>query len=173
MHPLFHPLFVDYCAYFNGNEDYFECHEVLEEYWKEIAPKEKEHVLVGYIQIATGLYHWRRGNSVGAYRILNKARKIILHNSKSIFTEFIALDELLVQIDNALVQINADKSFSSFLFPLTNLELKSLVSERIKQLPHENSAYIINKHMLRDRSSILREREENKKKKAENKTRHK
>ena len=173
MHPLFHPLFVDYCAYFNGNEDYFECHEVLEEYWKEIAPKEKEHVLVGYIQIATGLYHWRRGNSVGAYRILNKARKIIMHNSKSIFTEFIALDELLVQIDNALVQINADKSFSSFLFPLTNLELKSLVSERIKQLPHENSAYIINKHMLRDRSSILREREENKKKKAENKTRHK
>ncbi|MER2115318.1 MAG: DUF309 domain-containing protein, partial [Solibacillus isronensis] len=41
MHPLFHPLFIDYCAYFNGNNDYFECHEVLEEYWKEIAPREK------------------------------------------------------------------------------------------------------------------------------------
>ena len=51
MHPLFHPLFVDYCAYFNGNEDYFECHEVLEEYWKEVAPGDKS--------CKSGLHAWQ------------------------------------------------------------------------------------------------------------------
>ena len=73
MHPLLHPLFIDYCAYFNGNEDYFECHEVLEEYWKVVAPGEKLHPLVGYVQLATGMYHWRRENFDGAARILKKA----------------------------------------------------------------------------------------------------
>ncbi|RKJ17377.1 DUF309 domain-containing protein, partial [Butyricicoccus sp. 1XD8-22] len=60
MHSLFHPLFVQYFTYFNGNKDYFECHEVLEEYWKILAPGDKKHPLVGYIQLATGMYHWRR-----------------------------------------------------------------------------------------------------------------
>lgn len=48
-------------------------HEVLEEYWKDIAPGDKNHPLVGYVQLATGLYHWRRGNFTGAVRILQKA----------------------------------------------------------------------------------------------------
>ena len=34
MHPYHHPLFVNFIVYFNSNQDYFECHEVLEEYWK-------------------------------------------------------------------------------------------------------------------------------------------
>ena len=171
MHPLFHPLFVDYCAYFNGNEDYFECHEVLEEYWKKIAPKDKKHVLVGYIQIATGLYHWRRGNLIGATRTLTKAREILLQNTQSIFIEFIALDELLLKIDNALLQIASNLSFSSFQFPITNLELRSLVSEQIKLIPYENLEFLVNKHMLRDRSLILQEREESKIKKTANQSR--
>ena len=172
MHPLFHPLFVDYCVYFNGNKDYFECHEVLEEYWKEIAPKEKEHALVGYIQVATGLYHWRRGNLVGASRILHKARKILLQNTQSIFVEYIALDELLQQVENSLLKITANKTFSSFQFPITNVELQSVVSKKIKLLPIENPSFLLNKHMLRDRSSILLEREEKKKKKTAYKPRN-
>ncbi len=26
--------YLDYLVYFHGHRDYFECHEVLEEYWK-------------------------------------------------------------------------------------------------------------------------------------------
>lgn len=169
MHPLFHRLFVDYCAYFNGNQDYFECHEVLEEYWKDIAPGNKEHALVGYVQVATGLYHWRRGNAVGAARILNKAKNTLLQNAQSVFVEFVALDQFLQQIDNALHQIAVDKAFTAFHFPLINAELGNLVAERIKTLPEESPDYLVNKHMLRDRSAILKEREENKKKKSANK----
>lgn len=168
MHPLFHPLFVDYCAYFNGNEDYFECHEVLEEYWKDVAPGDKEHVLVGFVQIATGLYHWRRGNVIGATRMLKKARHNLLQNEQSSFVEFVALEQLLLQIDKALFQIASDNSFTGFQFPLTNFELEALVTKRMKSLPHEKLEFLVNKHMLRDRTSILRQREENKKKKTAN-----
>lgn len=172
MHPLFHPLFVDYCAYFNGNEDYFECHEVLEEYWKAVAPGDKEHALVGFVQVATGLYHWRRGNGIGAARILKKARYNLLQNKQSPFVEFVALEQLLIYIDNVLLQIDLDNPFKAFSLPLTNIELETLVTERMKSSASENLDFLVNKHMLRDRSSILREREENKKKKLANKSRH-
>ena len=62
MHPYHHPLFVNFIVYFNSNQDYFECHEVLEEYWKSIPDSDKDHPLTAYILLATGMYHWRRGN---------------------------------------------------------------------------------------------------------------
>ena len=40
MHPQHHTLFIDYCA-FSMEIKIFECHEVLEEYWKDIAPGDK------------------------------------------------------------------------------------------------------------------------------------
>ena len=65
MHPYHHPLFVNFIVYFNENQDYFECHEVLEEYWKSLPDGGKEHPLTAYILLATGMYHWRRGNTTG------------------------------------------------------------------------------------------------------------
>ena len=41
LHPTFHPTFVQFLTHFNDTHDYFECHEVLEDYWKEIAPNDK------------------------------------------------------------------------------------------------------------------------------------
>ena len=75
MHPHHHPLFVNFIVYFNENQDYFECHEVLEEYWKSLPDGGKEHPLTAYILLATGMYHWRRGNPTGAIRTINKALK--------------------------------------------------------------------------------------------------
>lgn len=159
MHPLFHPLFVEYCSYFNGNEDYFECHEVLEEYWKEIAPGEKQHPLVGYVQLATGLYHWRRGNFIGANRILQKAMAIFVKNTPQPFYEWINMQELLEHMQNSLQRINEQQHFSSFKLPIINSELQLLILKKITSLPPLETQFIINKHMLRDRSDILAARE--------------
>ena len=50
MHPHQHPLFVNFIVYFNENQDYFECHEVLEEYWKSLPDGcTKDHPLTAYI----------------------------------------------------------------------------------------------------------------------------
>lgn len=159
MHPLFHPLFIDYCAYFNGNEDYFECHEVLEEYWKEIAPRDKQHPLVGYIQVATGLYHWRRGNVKGAGKALKNARTLLKHNNLPAFSELIAFPQFIAHIDHSLAKIHAKQPFQPFQITVTNDELNSLVSKHIKSLPAQSKHFLVNKHMLRDRSEILQARE--------------
>ena len=73
MQPLNNPLFLKFIVYFNENQDYFECHEVLEEYWKSIPGRTKDHPLTAYILLSTGLYHFRRDNTAGAIRTLRKA----------------------------------------------------------------------------------------------------
>jgi len=165
MHPQHHTLFIDYCAYFNGNQDFFECHEVLEEYWKEIAPGDKMHPLVGYVQLATGLYHWRRGNDTGAIRILEKAFHNFQQNEGHIFFHEISYYQLLTEIKNTLAAIKAGKSFHTFQLTLSP-NLLELVVARIRILPHYNSNYLLHKHMLRDRSHILAERQESKQRKS-------
>ena len=53
---------------FNG-EQFFECHEVLEEAWLEATGPQKIF-LQGLIQVAVSLYHLRQENFVGARRLL-------------------------------------------------------------------------------------------------------
>ncbi|CAM5182553.1 hypothetical protein UACE39S_03001 [Ureibacillus acetophenoni] len=159
MHPLFHPLFIDYCSYFNGNQDYFECHEVLEEYWKEISRSDKNHPLVGYIQLATSMYHWRRQNLAGALRTLTKAYKNFQENNNSPFFDYIDYDSLINNCRSSIVKLEQDCPFKAFELQIINQELQTLVSNKIRILPKDSYHYLLNKHMLRDRSDILNARD--------------
>lgn len=71
--------YIDYLVYFHGDRDYFECHEVLEEYWKEHPGDPLSGIYVGLIQVAVALYHQRRGNRNGAVKMLKQAIRG-LHN---------------------------------------------------------------------------------------------
>ena len=153
-----HPLYVDFYAYFNGNQDYFECHEVLEEYWKEIAPGDKDHVLVGLVQLATGMYHWRRSNFHGAAKILTKAVHNITSNAPSIFLQPLNLFSLEKQILHAISQVEQHKPFHSFEIDIIDLELKRLVDKRIREQPPIDAHFLLHKHKLRDRTEILKAR---------------
>jgi hypothetical protein len=53
---------------FNERE-FFECHEVLEDVWREQTDPERT-LTQGIIQIAVGLYHAGRDNFVGAEKLL-------------------------------------------------------------------------------------------------------
>ncbi|KGR79599.1 DUF309 domain-containing protein [Ureibacillus manganicus] len=159
MHSQFHPLFIDYLAFFNGNQDYFECHEVLEDYWKKLAPGEKNHPLVGYIQLATGMYHWRRQNLNGALRILRKAYDNFQANKNSEFFEHIDFEDLIDHCLKSMDALMQDCPFVAFQLQVTNSELKSIVAKKIEDLPNHSYHFLLNKHMLRDRSDILNERE--------------
>jgi uncharacterized protein len=162
MHPLFHPLYIEFCTYFNGNQDYFECHEVLEEYWKEIAPGEKKHPLVGYIQVATGLYHWRRGNFAGAERMLKNALRIFeTEEIDFIFLEKIDFKQLLEDVQTSIQRITSGAPFEGFNVVIVDAVLHTLVQDAIKSLPDEDTAFLLNKHTLRDRSDVIMEREKN------------
>lgn len=156
--PYTHPLYVAYCTYFNGNRDYFECHEVLEEYWKEIAPGDKDHVLVGLVQLATGMYHWRRGNYSGSARILTKSLHNLQQNRHSVFLQ--PLDDRLLEqhIFQAIEAVEQQKPFQPFDLSITEPAFLETVASKIAALPLADEDYLLHKHMLRDRSEVLEAR---------------
>lgn len=167
MHQYHHPLFVNFIVYFNNNQDYFECHEVLEEYWKSIPDSDKDHPLTAYILLATGLYHWRRGNNTGARRTLEKAKarfQTFLCNHPA-YTEEIDFNLLLEEVEKAVSSSAQELPFNSFSISILSASLTELAHQAensMTLLPIDSDA-VIHKHMLRDRSDILREREEKKK----------
>ncbi|MFH5184645.1 DUF309 domain-containing protein [Paenibacillus sp. TAB 01] len=73
---LYPKAYIDYLMYFHAERDFFECHEVMEEYWKEHPEDPLSSNYVGLIQIAVSMYHHRRGNLKGAVKMLMQA----LHN---------------------------------------------------------------------------------------------
>ncbi|EPD53213.1 DUF309 domain-containing protein [Paenisporosarcina sp. FSL H8-0542] len=159
MHPLFHPLFVQFVIYFNEHEDFFECHEVLEEYWKEIAPKDKTHPLTAWILLSTGMYHWRRGNFNGAKRSLAKSYDRFHLNGTSAFYEGINFSRLIVNLEQSLESIENNTSFQPFKIQVDSSELSSAILQQ-PALEALTGDQLIHKHMLRDRSEILNAREE-------------
>ncbi|AYC29351.1 DUF309 domain-containing protein [Paenisporosarcina cavernae] len=164
MHPLFHPLFLQYIHYYNLHQDFFECHEVLEEYWKDVAPKERDHPLVGYILLATGMYHWRRKNYRGANRSFKKALSRL--PKEHLFLEY--MDQVTLK-QNILVALRHTENENDFLFsplPVKEPLLTSAISYPMP--PSQEEEYLLHKHLLRDRKDIVQQREkalkENKKK---------
>lgn len=162
MHPLHHPLFLNFMVYFNQNQDYFECHEVLEEYWKSLPDGDKKHPLTAYILLATGMYHWRRGNTTGALRTLRKAqtRFPTFSDHYTAYTEEIDFEQLICDIHHAVERLENGLPFESFPIASLSAKLVALIeeAEHSMTLLSFGSDAVIHKHMLRDRSDILRER---------------
>jgi len=55
---------------FNAQE-YFDCHETLEELWKDYKEHDRE-AIQGIIQIAVGFYHLKRGNQAGTLKLFER-----------------------------------------------------------------------------------------------------
>ncbi len=164
MHPYHHPLFVQFMVYFNDNQDYFECHEVLEEYWKSIPASDKNHPLATYILLATGMYHWRRGNFAGAIRTLRKVENK-LPTFSAYYAGEIDFQQLVTDVHYTVERVEKEFPFESFSFIITSPSLQAhieLAQQSMILLPF-GSESVIHKHMLRDRSDIQRVRDEKKK----------
>ena len=162
MHPLRHPLFIRFLIHFNYEQDYFECHEVGEEYWKMTAPKDKMHPLTGWIQLAVGMYHWRRSNYPGALRSFIRAKNKLTGAVE--WTEGIDGDSLIRLTQEAVDAVTAREPFRPFLIPVTGDELRESVKLQLEEKPPEelDPHYLMHKHRLRDRTSIIALREQKK-----------
>lgn len=63
-------LYVEFLYLFNKKQDYYECHEVLEDLWLE----EGRHPLYqGLLQVAVALHHFRNDNVNGAVKLFRSA----------------------------------------------------------------------------------------------------
>ncbi len=52
MTAVYPEAYVAFLHEFHTTRDYFECHEILEEYWKEDPPEQRKEYWVGLIQLA-------------------------------------------------------------------------------------------------------------------------
>ncbi|BAU28619.1 hypothetical protein DFP93_105147 [Aneurinibacillus soli] len=154
---------LDYLVYFHAERDYFECHEVLEEYWKSLSSEQNRDVWVGLIQIAVGLYHQRRGNITGAKKIL--AASLTRLTPAELDWLGFAGDLLRDAIIERLHDIEAGLPYADLNLPLrpklaAQCEMQCAMEGR-HWLSPTNFAdpFLIHKHKLRDRSAVIAERE--------------
>lgn len=162
MHPALHPSFVQFIKEFNESHDYFECHEVLEDYWKEVAPRQKKHALTALILLSTAMYHWRRGNLPGASKTMNTSLQRLHETSNFSIFEMINVEKLKQDMIISFQNIQDSQKFSPFQIQVMDSNLLSLVDSLEIEIS-EDVQFLMHKHMLRDRSEILEEREKQKK----------
>lgn len=150
-------------------QDYFECHEIAEEYWKSKDSFKKHDVEVFLIQVSTGEYHYRRGNFKGALKCYNKARRLLeLHAYRA---EDIGMtDELPKFLESRFESIQDEAAFTPPRFPLnSNMReiLRAMHDVEMSDLEFDDylkrhlitDESIIHKHLTRDRSAVIAARD--------------
>lgn len=148
---MYPQAFIDYLIYFHAERDYFECHEVLEHYWKTHG---KEKIWAGLIQLAVAMYHYRRHNYNGALTLIKKSYSILaeeeLENlgfNKTVFLR--KVKEMSEQIAHKL-------PYQDMNLPIADVSLyerclqicqdKGLVWQKPSDLQNE---FLIHKHIRR------------------------
>lgn len=164
---MYDQAYIDYLAHFHGTRDYFECHEILEERWKEDIPFDKNALWVGLIQLSVSLYHQRRGNFGGAARTAQKARQIITSKQNELNQLGLDKDEMLHLIQTLESKTKAQVPYSSVELPITDPTLLNAVKSRCESwgcrygVPSNiNDIELIHRHSMRDRSEVIKEREQ-------------
>jgi len=140
---------IDYLIEFHFERDYFECHELLEERWKEDPKEERQLRWVALIQVAVGLYHYRRGNLSGASKLLTGA----LQKSEACLSDLEPLGlettAFLALIRGLLRRIEAELPYESVDLPVAN-SVKEACLKRVpvfsKPSDMENLA-VVNRHL--------------------------
>lgn len=162
---MYPQAYIQYLVHFHCDRDYFECHEILEEYWKEVAPGKKDSIWVGLIQLAVGAYHHRRRNFNGAKKTLEKSLMIFLKEKDSLAKLGLNGDKLIEMCNQQLKNVNEQTNYRSQLLPINDPVLLEQCIEKAMKMRltwgHESdlsNQNMIHKHSLRDRSEVIAER---------------
>lgn len=158
--------YLEYLVQFHAERDYFECHEILEEFWKSAPAAERQAVWVGLIQIAVGLYHQRRGNWRGAGKMLGSALNIIRQHPEDIRRLGLDSAALTQLLEERLEEVRCGAPYRSMTLPIQEEALRRAYEQAcaLRNVPVTRDSdmsdhYLLNKHMLRDRSDVYAERE--------------
>lgn len=154
--------YISYLVEFHASRDYFECHELLEEYWKEHPGDLYADTWVGLIQLAVGLYHERRGNLRGALKMLVQAE---LRLSASPLEKLgLDKDSLLQQLISKIASLREEDgmAYADFNLRIIDDEVYALCMQacEARELiwgspsPLDDES-IIHRHTRRDRSDVI------------------
>lgn len=162
---MFTTDFINYLVHFHSDRDYFECHEILEEHWKDVDARNKESILVGWIQLAVSQYHHRRGNFAGALRTIQKALSILTVHKQSIKEYGIDEEKLLEAILRKKEEIERTLPYKSMYLPINDASLLSACERQAEKAgliwgvnSNLTNSEIIHRHSMRDRSEVIKSR---------------
>lgn len=158
--------FIDYLIEFHASRDYFECHEILEEYWKEHPESPYAKTWVGLIQTAVSLYHQRRDNMAGARKMNRQA--LVNLNEADLRRLGIDAGEFLNALRKREEQLMADApAYSDLNIPIADPRLEQTCEELCEkrglvwgQPSDTTNEELIHRHTRRDRSDVIRARQE-------------
>lgn len=164
--------YVHYLAEYYGSRDYFECHEIMEEYWKEHPKSEYKSSWLVLIRIPVCLYHARRGNWSGAIKLMGKAAQ---EADADQFDE-LGLDgaELVRRIRAAVHKWGVTGAiYEDIELPIRDTRLLEAAQQKCRELGYtwgihglEAGDQVIHRHRTRDRSEVVSTRAESAKRKA-------
>ncbi|SDN38655.1 DUF309 domain-containing protein [Alkalicoccus daliensis] len=155
-YPAEYKLFL---AHFHGTRDFFECHEILEEYWLE---QNKETRWLALIQLAVAVYHERQGNLRGSYKLYNKVQHHMLHD-KRLFEELsIDAEQLAFLISKRIKGLEENQPYQPLNLPLIDedllVECRNIAASWNADWKNDDQntpADLRFKHRMRDRSEVI------------------
>lgn len=157
--------YIQYLAHFHGDRDYFECHEILEEYWKATDAGNKTSIWVSLILLAVSNYHHRRNNYPGAIRTLKKATEIFSDAKEA--TVRLGIDHKILTdtLDKRMENLHNKVPYTSFNLPLCDTELKRLCYDECRRngftwgtSSNLQNPELVHRHSTRDRSDVISDR---------------
>lgn len=157
--------YIDYLVHFHADRDWFECHEILEEYWKKNPDDPRGRTWVALIQTAVALYHHRRGNAAGALKMVSAA----LRNASDRDLASLGIDDVAFRhaLDERRAELASEEKrpFRDLDIPLADPALLKRCLRRCEELglvwgrPSDlNDDFLCNKHMRRDRREVIENR---------------
>jgi predicted metal-dependent hydrolase len=162
---MYPQAYLEYLIHFHGDRDYFECHEVLEEYWKSIPTEERSDVWVGLIQVAVAMYHQRRNNLAGAVKMMQSAIGLLEREQEAVKQLGLDVTELLRILSVRLEEMRKGVAYASLNLPITDPALAALCRQGCEQRGFSfgqpsslNNEFLLHKHKLRDRTDVIEER---------------
>jgi predicted metal-dependent hydrolase len=154
--------YVEYLVHFHGDRDFFECHEIMEEFWKKDPSHPHGKTYVGLIQVAVGLYHQRRGNTAGAIKMLRSS----LANMQRDCLRELGLDAsaLVRLVESRAAELERDpgQAYADLDLPIADPDLAEQCRQKcgegwLKPSDLRNDQ-LVHRHTLRDRTGVVRER---------------
>jgi predicted metal-dependent hydrolase len=152
--------YIEYLVQFHATRDFFECHELLEEYWKEHTEDAGCELWVGMIQLAVAQYHERRGQRRGAQMMYVAALdKLARYDSSQLG---LIHDQLVTLLEDRIAACITYDEYADLSLPFADEQLlvvcreqaeaRGLIWERASSEVDED---IIYRHSRRDRSDVI------------------
>jgi predicted metal-dependent hydrolase len=154
--------YIEYLCHFHGDRDYFECHEVLEEYWKEYTTQERDSIWVALILLAVSFYHFRRGNKAGAKKTALKSLNLCSNLHKELEQLGLNPVKVMKMLEAHLSDIHHQRPYKSPSLPIIDPELQFQCNDfcmtqsfSFGQESDLSRSDLLHRHKMRDRSEII------------------